>query len=139
MPKTNVRWVKNRQFVGMDANGHAVVMSGDKQQCGVKPSQLLLISLAACSAYDVVEILQKKRKTLRSLEVTADGEHDSEPPWAIRKIHLHYRLVGEDLTDKAVEQAIRLSEEKYCSVAATVRGIATITTEFEIVSDTDEE
>jgi len=135
MAKTTVRWVQNRQFVGMDSNRHAVVMSGDKEQSGVKPSQLLLISLSACSAYDVVEILEKKRKTVRALEVTADGEHDSEPPWAIRKIHLHYRLVGDELTDKAVEQAIRLSEEKYCSVAATVRGVATITTDFEIIAE----
>lgn len=137
MAKTSVRWVQDRQFVGMDSNRHAVVMSGDKDQSGVKPSQLLLISLSACSAYDVVEILQKKRTMLRALEVTAEGEHDADPPWAIRKIHLHYRLVGEGLTEKAVEQAIRLSEEKYCSVAATVRGVAAITTGFEIVSDSD--
>lgn len=137
MATTKVRWVQDRQFVGMDSNRHAVVISGDKDQSGVKPSQLLLISLSACSAYDVVEILQKKRKVLHSLEVTAEGTHDDEPPWAIRKIHLHYRLSGEGLTEKAVEQAIRLSEEKYCSVAATVRGVAAITTEFEIVAEPD--
>jgi putative redox protein len=137
MATTKVRWVQDRQFVGMDSNRHAVVISGDRDQSGVKPSQLLLISLSACSAYDVVEILQKKRKVLRSLEVTAEGTHDEEPPWAIRKIHLHYRLSGEGLTEKAVEQAIRLSEEKYCSVAATVRGVAAITTEFEIVAEPD--
>lgn len=137
MATTKVRWVQDRQFVGMDSNRHAVVISGDRDQSGVKPSQLLLISLSACSAYDVVEILQKKRKVLHSLEVTAEGTHDDEPPWAIRKIHLHYRLSGEGLTEKAVEQAIRLSEEKYCSVAATVRGVAAITTEFEIVAEPD--
>lgn len=137
MATTKVRWVQDRQFVGMDSNRHAVVISGDKDQSGVKPSQLLLISLSACSAYDVVEILQKKRKVLRSLEVTAEGTHDDDPPWAIRKIHLHYRLSGEGLTENAVEQAIRLSEEKYCSVAATVRGVAAITTEFEIVAEPD--
>lgn len=137
MATTKVRWVQDRQFVGMDSNRHAVVISGDRDQSGVKPSQLLLISLSACSAYDVVEILQKKRKVLHSLEVTAEGTHDEEPPWAIRKIHLHYRLSGEGLTEKAVEQAIRLSEEKYCSVAATVRGVAAITTEFEIVAEPD--
>ncbi|HHP7235020.1 MAG TPA: OsmC family protein [Desulfobacterales bacterium] len=137
MATTKVRWVQDRQFVGMDSNRHAVVISGDKDQSGVKPSQLLLISLSACSAYDVVEILQKKRKVLHSLEVTAEGTHDDDPPWAIRKIHLHFRLSGEGLTENAVEQAIRLSEEKYCSVAATVRGVAAITTEFEIVAEPD--
>ena len=63
------------------------------------------------------------------------GEQDDDPPWAYRKIHLKYRLGGKDLTEKAVEQAIQLSEEKYCSVAATVRGVAEITTEYEILSE----
>jgi putative redox protein len=83
---------------------------------------------------DVVEILEKKRKKLTLLEVTARGEQDPEPPWAYRKIHVKYRLGGKDLTQNAVEQAINLSQDKYCSVAATVRGVAQITTEYEIIS-----
>ena len=65
--------------------------------------------------------------------VTTTGEHDPDPPWPYRRIHLKYRLGGEGLTPKAVEQAITLSLEKYCSVAATVRGVAQITTEYEII------
>jgi putative redox protein len=84
---------------------------------------------------DVVEILTKKRKPLNFLEIITTGENDSDPPWAFRKIHVKYRLGGKNLTAKAVEQAIQLSEEKYCSVAATVRGVAEITTEYEILSD----
>jgi putative redox protein len=83
---------------------------------------------------DVVEILKKKRMKLTLLEVTTSGEQDPEPPWAYRKIHVKYRIGGEGLTDKAVAQAISLSQEKYCSVAATVRGVAQITTEYEIVT-----
>jgi putative redox protein len=77
--------------------------------------------------------MAKKRKPLTLLEVIATGENDPEPPWAYRHIHLMYRISGDNLTDKAISQAIQLSQEKYCSVAATVRGVAKITTAFEIV------
>jgi putative redox protein len=96
---------------------------------------MLLIALSACTAYDVVDIMEKKRKPLSFLEVIAKGERGSEPPWPYRTVHLIYRLSGAGLTEKAVTQAIQLSEEKYCSVAATIRGVAQITTEFEILPD----
>ncbi len=133
MPKTTVRWVGDRTFVGTDSRQHSVVLSGDQPPRGVSPSEMLLVALSACSAYDVVDILEKKRKTVTRLEVTADGERGEDPPWAYRTIHVHYRIVGKDLTEKAVAQAIGLSEEKYCSVAATVRGVAEINTSFEII------
>jgi putative redox protein len=119
----------------MDSNRHAVVLSGEKEPNGLRPSQMLLVALSSCTAVDVVDILTKKRKPLSRLEVIATGEQDDDPPWAYRKIHLKYRLAGKDLTEKAVQQAIQLSEEKYCSVAATVRGVAEITTEYEILSE----
>jgi putative redox protein len=135
MATTNVRWIKERHFVGTDSTNHSVVLSGQKQGIGVSPSEMLLIALASCSSVDVVEILEKKRKKLTMMEVITSGEQDPEPPWAYRKIHLKYLLSGEGLTEKAVEQAIHLSQEKYCSVAATVRGVAQITTEYRIVTD----
>jgi putative redox protein len=134
MPTATIRWVNERNFVGVDSTGHSVVLSGQKDGIGVSPSQMLLVALAACSSVDVVEILEKKRKRLTLLEVTANGEQDPEPPWAYRKIHVKYRLGGKDLTENAVEQAINLSQDKYCSVAATVRGVAQITTEYEIIN-----
>jgi putative redox protein len=133
MPTTTVRWLNDRNFVGVDETGHSVVLSGQKNGIGVSPSQMLLVALAACSSVDVVEILEKKRKKLTLLEVTASGEQDPDPPWTYRKIHVQYRLGGDNLTTKAVEQAISLSQDKYCSVAATIRGVARITTEYEIV------
>ena len=135
MPTTTVRWIKERHFLGTDSTDHSVVLSGQQKGIGVKPSEMLLIALASCSAVDVVEILEKKRKKLTMLEVTASGEQDPDPPWAYRKIHLKYFLGGESLTNKAVEHAIHLSQEKYCSVAATVRGVAKITTEYRIIAD----
>jgi putative redox protein len=134
MATASVRWLNDMNFVGVDSTGHSVVLSGQKNGIGVSPSQMLLVALAACSAVDVVGILEKKRKKLNLLEVTATGEQDPEPPWAYRKIHVKYRLGGTNLTSKAVEQAIGLSQEKYCSVAATLRGVAQIITEYEILA-----
>jgi putative redox protein len=99
---------------------------------------MLLIALASCTAVDVVEILAKKRTLLDSMEIVTTGEQDADPPWTFRKIHMKYRLSGQGLTAKAVEQAIQLSAEKYCSVAATVRATAEITTEFEIMCEGDQ-
>ena len=135
MVTTTVHWLKDRHFVGIDSNNHSVILSGQKEGIGVSPSETLLIALASCSSVDVVEILEKKRKKLTLLEVTANGERDPNPPWAYRKIHVHYRLGGQGLTDKAVSQAIQLSQDKYCSVAATVRGVAEITWDYEIVQE----
>lgn len=135
MPTTTVRWLTGKQFVGTDSRHHSVVLSGDDPAKGVSPSQMLLIGLAACTAYDVLDIMAKKRKPLTMLEIVADGEQDPDPPWAYRRIRLKYRVSGKDLTEKAVSQAVQLSHEKYCSVAATVRGVAEIVTEIEMVSN----
>ncbi len=137
MPTTTVRWIGGRTFVGTDSRNHSVVLSGDQPPRGVSPSEMLLVALSACSAYDVVAILAKKRLALTFLEVTASGDRPSEPPWPYESIHVHYKLAGSGLTDKAVSAAIELSEKTYCSVAATVRGVAQVTTSFEIVGAVD--
>ena len=133
MGTTTVKWITGKQFVGIDSTNHSVVLSTSDEGVGLKPSDLLLIALASCTAVDVVEILTKKRMPLDHLEILCSGEQDQDPPWTFRKIHLHYIVSGRNLTKKALEQAIQLSEEKYCSVAATVRATAEITTEFEIL------
>ncbi len=135
MPITSVRWLEGKTFVGTDSRNHSVVLSGDDPARGVSPSEMLLVALSACTAYDVVEILSKKRLQLQSLEVVAEGQRDEQPPWPYRTIHLTYRVKGQGLTDKAVSQAIELSEQKYCSVAATIRGVAQITTSFQILPE----
>ncbi len=134
---TTLQWLSGKRFVGIDSTNHSVVLSSKDEGVGVRPSDMLLIALASCTAVDVVEILAKKRMPLDSLEVITTGEQDADPPWTFRKIHLKYHLSGKGLTEKAVEQAIQLSEEKYCSVAATVRATAEITTEFEITCEGD--
>lgn len=101
----------------------------------MKPSELLLVALASCTAVDVVEILAKKRTPLSSLEIQATAEQEKDPPWTFRAVHLKYILKGKGLSAKSVEQAIHLSEEKYCSVAATIRGTAAISVEFEVLPE----
>ncbi len=132
MAQTVVKWLHKKQFVGTDSSRHSVVLSTQDEDNGVgmKPSDMLLVALASCTAVDVVDILAKKRTPLSGLEIEVRGEQDPEPPWAFRRIHMVYRLRGAGLAPASVEQAIRLSEEKYCSVAATVRGVAVITWEY---------
>lgn len=135
--QVSVKWLDKRQFVGIGGTKRSVVMSGqDEENCiGVSPSELLLIALAGCSAYDVVGILEKKKAKLTGLTVNVTGEQEADPPWPYRRIHLEYIVRGQGLTDKAVADAIHLSETKYCSVAATIRPTAEITTSFQIVEE----
>lgn len=133
MGTATVRWISGKKFIGTDSTNHSVVLSTPDEGVGMKPSELLLVALASCTAVDVVEILHKKRIELFSLEISAAGEQQADPPWTFRKIHLLYRVSGKGLTEQAAEMAVRLSEEKYCSVAATVRATAEITTEIVVV------
>jgi len=133
-----VTWVQNEQFVGTDSTKHSIVLSTGHEGTGSKPSDLLLIALGACSAVDVVGILNKKRQKLTGLQVHVSGEQDADPPWTFRKIRVGYVVRGKGLSERAVQQAIELSEDKYCSVAATVRGVAEITSSFQIMEESNE-
>ena len=135
MGTATVKWIGGKKFVGVDSTQHSVVLSTPDEGIGIKPSELLLIAVASCSAVDVVEILSKKRMPLTFLEISSTGEQDQDPPWTFRKIHLHFKVAGNNLTEQAVSQAIHLSEEKYCSVAATLRATTNITTNFEIITE----
>ncbi len=132
MANATVQWAGGERFIGVDSTNHSVVLSTPDEGIGMKPSELLLVALASCSAVDVVEILKKKRLELTKLHIQTKADQDADPPWTFRKIHLKYLLAGSGLTIKDVEQAIALSQDKYCSVASTVRGTAEITWEYEI-------
>jgi putative redox protein len=133
--QTRLVWCGEGLFVGIDTNRHSVVIStqDEENRVGMKPSDLLLVALASCTAVDVVSILRKERQPLSRLEVLADGVQDTDPPWRFRTIHLTYRLRGRNLTAEGVARAIELSEGKYCSVAASLRPQVEITTSFEIL------
>jgi len=132
MGTASVRWVTGHQFIGVDSTNHSVVLSSPSDGVGMKPSDMLLVALASCTAVDIVDILAKKRLDLAGLQVSVNGEQDADPPWTFRKIKMHFCLSGKNLPEKAVSQAIQLSEEKYCSVAATIRPTAEISYDFEI-------
>jgi len=136
MATVTIRWVEGTLMVGTDSNGHSIVIGRNpddpKINIGVKASDLLLLSAAACSAYDVAEILAKQREPLQDLKLVCSGEQLSEPPYRFTKIHLHYRVVGDVAQDK-VERAIRLSEEKYCSVLNTLRAGVELSSDYEII------
>lgn len=137
MATVTIRWVEGTLMVGTDSNGHSIVIGRNpddpKTSIGVKASDLLLLSAAACSAYDVAEILAKQREPLQDLKLVCSGEQLSEPPYRFTKIHLHYRVVGDVAQDK-VERAIRLSEEKYCSVLNTLRLGVELSSDYEIIN-----
>lgn len=134
MKTVDVTWLRNLQFVGTDSGKHSVVLSGSGPEDGIgmKPSDLLLVSLGGCTAYDVANILQKKRQPLTGLRVTVSGEQAPDPPWPYVKIHVHYEIIGHSLDSDAVAQAIKLSKEKYCSVSATLSQAVELTYDYEI-------
>jgi putative redox protein len=93
---------------------------------------LLLMALASCAAHDVVAILERQRQTLTGLAIEVDGRQQPDPPYAFTDIHLNFKLVGQGLDPAKVSRALDLSIYKYCSVAATIRAVATITHSFQI-------
>ena len=135
MGEVQVTWVQDEQFIGTDSTNHSIVLSTAKDGTGSKPSDLLLVALGACSGVDVVGILVKKRQNFTGLQIKVSSQQDADPPWTFRKIHIDYIVRGKGISEKAVQQAIELSEDKYCSVAATLRGVAEITSSFQIVED----
>jgi putative redox protein len=134
MGTTTVRWIGGEEFAAIDSTNHSTVLSTTQAGTGMKPSELLVVALIACTSVDVVNILEKKRMPLDKLEVSADAVQDDDPPWTFRKIHMKFKLKGSGLKPKDVEQAIHLSEEKYCSVSNTLRATVDITWEYEIQS-----
>ncbi len=132
MGTIHVTWVQGKTFIGTDSTNHSVVISAPADGVGMKPSDLLLVALGSCTAYDVVNILEKKRAHITGVQVSAAGEQLPEAPWTFTKIHLHYVVTGAGLKPEDVAKAIELSEEKYCSVSATLKATVDITYDFEI-------
>jgi putative redox protein len=125
-------------MIGADSRGRPVAIGskteGESEWLGLKASDLLLLSAAACSTYDVVTILSKQREPFTSVDVRCTGEQNSEPPYAFVSLHLHYVIKG-SVSAKRARKAIQLSEEKYCSVLATLRHSVQITSDCEILGE----
>jgi putative redox protein len=132
MIHASATWKQQFQFEGKGNGGIAVAMDGDGKT-GNSPTDLVLIALCGCTAYDVVSILQKKREPLTGLEVSAEAEKAPDAPRVYTSIKLLYRISGK-VARKAAEDAVRLSEEKYCSVSAMLSKTARITYEIQLDS-----
>jgi len=131
-----LKWSEARMMLGVDSRGVTCPIGynrdADPTWMGVKPSDLLLLAAASCSAYDVVDILEKQREPLKGLDVQCTGEQITEQPYKFIAVHLKYRIQG-NVNPQKVERAIRLSEEKYCSVLATLRAGVELSSEYEIM------
>lgn len=136
MSETILQWVEQKVFIGIDSNGHSIVIgrTGDPENPwrGVKPSDLLLMGVAACASYDVVEILTKRKEPMIDLRVITSSEQMSDPPYSFTKIHNHYIVVGA-VNPQKLEKAIDLAEKKYCSVIASLSPIVDVSSDFEIL------
>ena len=136
--KATVTCTEGLLFTGHADSGHNVVMDGPEHVGGSdsapRPSELLLLSLAGCTGMDVVSILRKKRQSVTSLQVSVSGDQPDEYPAAFRTLKVTYTIRGENIDPEAVRRAIELSEEKYCSVGATLKEEVQINSDFEIVS-----
>ena len=134
MTEATTLWTDNDRFLGTSSSRHAIVLDAAPEKTANSPMELVLIGLCGCTASDVVSILRKKREPFTSLEVQARAERAPGPPSVYTEIRLTYR-VGGRVSRKAMEDAVRLSEEKYCSVAAMLNKTAKITYDIEYIED----
>ena len=132
--KATVYYAGDEFFIGVPPSGHAQTIDtkGDRK-AAPSPLEMLLVSVAACTAADVISILLKKRQDVTEYKVEVTGDRVEEHPRKFIGFHVHHIVRGRTVSEKAVADAIELSDTKYCSVAATVRPTAKITTSYEII------
>ena len=123
----------NRQFIATSGTGHHFLIDDAAGNTGAKPTELVALALAGCTAFDVINILRKKRQLVTGYEVKVEADQAATPPQVFTQVRIHHIVSGDDVSAQAVEDAIRLSEEKYCSVGAMVKLSAEMHTTFEIV------
>ena len=130
--EAKLNWIDGERFVAQASSGHAMVIDSDRRRnTAAGPMELVLLGLCACTATDVVSILRKKREPFAGVEVRAQAERAQEPPTVYTAIKLIYTVSG-NVSRKAVEDAVRLSEEKYCGVSAMLKCTAKISTEVHV-------
>ena len=127
-----------RQFVAQSGTGHALVIDDAEGHSGAKPIELALLALGGCTAFDVINILRKKRQYVSGYEIELHAEQNPEPPTYFTRVEIRHRLRGK-IDPEAVKAAIHLSETKYCAVGAMVSKTAKIETTFEILPEASPE
>ena len=135
--KARVKWIEGSRFMGESGRGHAVVMEGlapdGETPIGISPMEMLLLGVGGCTSIDVVSILQKAREKVTDCVVEVEGERAGDIPKVYERIHVHYIVTGHGLKPSAVERAIKLSAEKYCSATIMLAATAEVTHDFELV------
>jgi putative redox protein len=135
----DVQWQGGFKFASDDGHGHNVIVDAPQNEGddfdGMMPGGLLLSGLAGCSGIDVVNILQRQRQNVTGIEIKATGEQLPDAPWTYTSFHLEYTIKGKGLDESRVRRAIELSEEKYCSVGATLKGKAAISSTYRIIEE----
>lgn len=138
MTSVDLTWIRGAQFVAADHAGHSVELDAPGGRAvwdGFKPTDLLLSALGGCTGMDVLEILRKGRQQVSGLRIRVHGEQRGSYPRAFERITIDYEFRGHAIGAHAVARAIELSHEKYCSVAATLGGVAEIITAYTIIED----
>ncbi|KMN30970.1 MULTISPECIES: OsmC family protein [unclassified Chromobacterium] len=134
--KARLKWVDGVCFLGESGSGHAVVMDGAPEgggrNLGPRPMELLLLGTAGCTSYDVITILKKSRQQVSDCWVEIEAERAEEEPKVFTRIHFHFVVSGRELKADAVERAIKLSAEKYCSASIMLGKTADISHDFEL-------
>ena len=137
--KARIKWLDYMSFVGETGSGHSVVIDSSPEDggrnLGVRPMEMVLLGLGGCSTIDIMLILQKARQNVEDCQVDIQAERAADIPKVFTKIHLHYTLKGQDLSEKHVARAISLSAEKYCSVSKMLEKTAELTHDYTIISD----
>ena len=131
MAQIELTWIEKQRFVGVDGSGHSVVLSPGND-VGVRPSDTLLIALAACASVDIVEILRKQRAQLERLSARVSGQQADEAPWAYQRIHLHFVVTAGGVGQAQLDRAVDLALNKYCSVRASLAPNIQVTFEAEL-------
>lgn len=127
-----VRWTGGHSFIGSNANGHSIVIDGDKK-LGMSPMELLLISAGSCACIDLVMILKKARQKVIDAWVEVGGSRREEMPKYFTEVELHFVVKGIEVKEHHVKRAIELAMEKYCSSSAQLAALADIRTSYEII------
>jgi len=135
--KARVKWVEEMSFLGTTESGHAVLMDGPPdaggRNLGPRPMEMLLLGAGGCTAFDVVSILKKGRHDVRDCEVQIDAERAATDPKVFTRIHLHFVVSGKAVKHEAVERALKLSAEKFCSATIMLGKTADVTHDFELL------
>lgn len=142
--KVRIKWIENVMFVGESGSGHAIVLDGAPEfggrNLGMRPMELMAMSVGSCSSFDVVTILRKARQQVTACEAEVEAVRAESTPAVFESIHLHFKVAGRDLSEKQVARAIELSAEKYCSASIMLKNAGVrVTHDFQIVADSESE